>query len=166
MATFVELDSNNVILNVIKVADSDCGGGNFPESEPIGIQYLNNLFGPGRIWKQASINRNFRKTRPSVGGVYDSNLDVFLPPKPEKYKDFIIDPDLGYIWVPPVPRPEDDTQPYTWNYETYSWHTVPKPFPSWIVLGPVPTTWSPPVPYPANGKEYVWDEPTLSWVEI
>lgn len=24
-------------------------------------------------------------------------------------------------------------------------------------------TWIPPVPYPSDGKRYVWDEPTVSW---
>jgi hypothetical protein len=27
-------------------------------------------------------------------------------------------------------------------------------------------TWEPPIPYPADGKNYRWDEETISWVEI
>jgi hypothetical protein len=26
--------------------------------------------------------------------------------------------------------------------------------------------WSAPVPLPQNGKEYRWDESTLSWIEV
>jgi hypothetical protein len=40
-----------------------------------------------------------------------------------------------------------------------------KPFPSWI--GNEETmTWDAPTPYPDNGKQYTWDEPTTSWIEV
>jgi hypothetical protein len=41
----------------------------------------------------------------------------------------------------------------------------PKPYPSWI-LNPNTAQWEAPVPYPNDGKQYVWDEATLSWVEV
>jgi len=41
----------------------------------------------------------------------------------------------------------------------------PKPFPSWL-LDTQTCLWDPPVPYPTDGKPYIWDEATLSWVEI
>ena len=41
----------------------------------------------------------------------------------------------------------------------------PKPYASWI-LNQSTWTWEAPVPYPADGKSYGWDEPTTSWVEI
>lgn len=41
----------------------------------------------------------------------------------------------------------------------------PKPYPSWL-LDTQTCLWDPPVPYPNDGKAYVWDEATLSWVEI
>jgi hypothetical protein len=41
----------------------------------------------------------------------------------------------------------------------------PKPYPSWI-LNPTTAQWEAPVPYPNDGKEYYWDEATLSWVEV
>lgn len=42
---------------------------------------------------------------------------------------------------------------------------APQPYPSWI-LNTTTYTWEAPVPYPTDGKFYVWDEATLSWVEI
>ena len=39
-----------------------------------------------------------------------------------------------------------------------------KPFPSWL-LNTVSLTWEAPTPRPLDGKDYRWDEPTLSWVE-
>jgi hypothetical protein len=44
---------------------------------------------------------------------------------------------------------------------------APQPYPSWT-LNLETYLWEAPVPYPADGKEfeYVWDEATLSWVEV
>ena len=39
----------------------------------------------------------------------------------------------------------------------------PKPFASWS-LNEDTCLWVAPVPYPNDGKEYRWDEDTLSWV--
>lgn len=41
----------------------------------------------------------------------------------------------------------------------------PQPYPSWT-WDPALHRWVPPVPYPDDGKEYRWDEPTLSWIEV
>ena len=41
----------------------------------------------------------------------------------------------------------------------------PKPFDSWL-LDDFSCLWKSPVPYPTDGKEYYWDEDTLSWIEI
>ena len=40
-----------------------------------------------------------------------------------------------------------------------------KPFASWI-LDQERCVWQPPVPYPAGGIKYVWDESTVSWTEL
>jgi len=42
---------------------------------------------------------------------------------------------------------------------------APKPYPSWL-LDTTTCDWKAPVPYPTDGKEYYWDEATLSWVEV
>jgi len=41
----------------------------------------------------------------------------------------------------------------------------PQPYPSWTFNSET-YYWMPPVPYPNDGKEYVWDEATQSWVEV
>lgn len=41
----------------------------------------------------------------------------------------------------------------------------PKPYASWI-LNEDTCLWDAPVPYPENGKEYVWDETMVAWVEV
>ena len=42
---------------------------------------------------------------------------------------------------------------------------APKPYNSWT-LNNSTWTWEAPTPYPTDGKQYRWDEPTTSWVEI
>lgn len=39
-----------------------------------------------------------------------------------------------------------------------------KPFPS-FVLNQDTFLWEPPIPHPDDGKSYLWDEPSVSWVE-
>ena len=52
---------------------------------------------------------------------------------------------------------------YLLNVETNKLY-APAPFPSWI-LNTVTLKWYPPTPRPNDGKSYVWDEQTVSWVE-
>lgn len=42
---------------------------------------------------------------------------------------------------------------------------APQPYPSWS-LNRSTWLWEPPVPYPSIEKPYMWDEDTLSWIEI
>jgi len=41
---------------------------------------------------------------------------------------------------------------------------APQPFKGWL-LDEATCLWNPPVPMPADGKAYAWDEDSLSWVE-
>ena len=41
----------------------------------------------------------------------------------------------------------------------------PQPFSSWV-LNEQTCRWDAPVPYPQDGKNYRWDEPTVSWIQI
>lgn len=83
MAHFAKVNSNNVVEQVIVVNDSDCGGGNFPESEPIGQAFIASLDLDGE-WLQTSYNNNFRGIYAGIGFTYDSALDEFvLPVTPE-----------------------------------------------------------------------------------
>jgi hypothetical protein len=42
---------------------------------------------------------------------------------------------------------------------------APQPYASWSISAPT-WLWTAPVPYPADGGLYYWDEATLSWVEV
>lgn len=41
---------------------------------------------------------------------------------------------------------------------------APQPYPSWTLDSN--HDWQPPTPYPSEGGLWVWDEDTLSWVEV
>jgi hypothetical protein len=82
MAHFAKVE-NDIVTQVLVVADSDCGGGVFPDSEPVGQEFLASLGLTGE-WKQTSYNANFRGVYASAGWSYDSVNDVFVaPPSPE-----------------------------------------------------------------------------------
>ena len=80
MAHFAKVNNNNV-EQVIVVANSDCGGGEFPESEPIGQAFIASIGLDGE-WLQTSYNGNFRGAYAGMGFAYDSELDVFVAPAP------------------------------------------------------------------------------------
>ena len=48
-------------------------------------------------------------------------------------------------------------------YENLDAFVSPKPFPSWILNFNL--QWEAPVSCPNDNKSYVWNEPTLSWIE-
>lgn len=75
MAHFMELDENNNVKRIIVVANEDCGGGNFPESEPIGQLFIASLGIQGN-WKQTSYNGNFRGNYGSVDYLTDNTDSV------------------------------------------------------------------------------------------
>lgn len=112
MAHFAKIVDNKV-ENVIVVADADCGGGQFPESEPIGQAFLASL-GLGDGWLQTSYNHNIRKQYAGIGYTYDANADVFVMPQP--FPSWSLDE--NHDWQPPVPRPEGD---YYWSEDDMAW---------------------------------------------
>jgi len=74
---------DNVVRNVIVVDNSDCGGGDFPDSEPIGQDFIASIGITGE-WLQTSYHGNFRGTYAGQGMTYDPVLDEFVSPQPEE----------------------------------------------------------------------------------
>lgn len=102
MAHFAKLDDNNNVENVIVVANRNTNDENGVEKEEVGVAFLKKLFGENTKWKQCSYNDSIRKNFPSIGWIYNEELDIFLPPKP--YDSWKLDKELGE-WVAPVPPP-------------------------------------------------------------
>lgn len=80
MAHFAKVE-NNVITSVIVVSNDDCGGGDFPESEPIGQAFLASL-GLEGLWLQTSYHANFRGKYAGIGD-YWNGTDFVQPPVTE-----------------------------------------------------------------------------------
>lgn len=80
MAHFVQLDANNIVTEVIVVNNAVIDDLPFPESEPIGVEFCQSLYGADTIWKQTSYNGNFRSVYAGIGYSYDPVLDIFVAP--------------------------------------------------------------------------------------
>lgn len=102
MAHFAQLDKNNVVINVVKVADHMVVDENGTENEQVGINYLKGILG-GHKWIQTSYNNNIRHRYAAIGGTYHEELDAFTPRKP--FNSWILD-ETTIDWICPVPKPE------------------------------------------------------------
>ena len=78
MAHFAQV-TNGVVSQVIVIANEDCGGGNYPESEPVGQAFIASL-GIAGTWLQTSYHANFRGVYAGIGYIYDPATDTFTPP--------------------------------------------------------------------------------------
>lgn len=78
MAHFAKIE-NGVVSQVIVVNNSDCAGGEYPLSEPIGQDFIAEIGIEGE-WLQTSYNSNFRGTYAGIGYTYDPDLDEFVSP--------------------------------------------------------------------------------------
>jgi hypothetical protein len=78
MAHFAKIE-NGIVQQVIVVSNNNCGGGNFPESEPIGQMFIASIGLTGE-WLQTSYNSNFRGCYASAGWSYDPDADEFVAP--------------------------------------------------------------------------------------
>lgn len=84
MATFANIDDAGLVLQVIGVSNDDCGGGDFPTSEPIGQAFIAgshpDCLALEGVWKQTSYSGSFRGRFAGKGYTYDPVADVFVPP--------------------------------------------------------------------------------------
>lgn len=118
MAHFAQLDDNNIVTQVIVVANDELLLDGV-ESEVKGILFCKSLFGEDTKWKQTSYNGNFRKNYAGIGYTYDASNDYFYAPQP--YPSWTLDADAN--WQPPVAYPTDGKM-YIWNETTLSWDEV------------------------------------------
>jgi hypothetical protein len=79
MAHFAKVD-NNKVGQVIVVSNNDCGGGDFPASEPIGQAFIASLGLDGQ-WLQTSYSASFRGRYAGLGYTYNADLDEFIAPQ-------------------------------------------------------------------------------------
>jgi hypothetical protein len=53
---------------------------------------------------------------------------------------------------------------YTYDHQNDVFY-APQPYPSWV-LNQTTWLWEPPVSYPTDGQQYVWDEATVNWKPV
>lgn len=133
MAHFAELDANNKVISVIVVDNSLLLDENGNESEQLVLDLFQQNVG-GK-WVQTSYNNKFRGRYAAIGGYYDEEKDLFIPPKPEMFPSWIINYETC-LWEPPIPCPE--------KYTIENW---PKEYGEYTEY-----------------HGHFWDEQTTSWV--
>lgn len=120
MGHFAKLDDQNVVIDVNVINNETLNNLPFPDSEPVGIEFLTAWSGGYTNWKQTSYNASFRKNYAGIGFTYDAVLDAFIAPKP--YPSWLLNTQTCQ-WQAPVPYPSDGNV-YTWDETTQSWVQV------------------------------------------
>tara|TARA_E500000305_G_C3986391_1_gene219610 strand:+ start:272 stop:736 length:465 start_codon:yes stop_codon:yes gene_type:complete len=154
MATFAEIDNDNIVLRIIKVDDAEAPNPN------TGEQYCNTLFGGN--WRQCSYNTSgnvhgeggtpFRKNMPAIGWIWDSEKNGFVEPQP--YDSWTLNDDTC-LWDPPIARPSTQdaggvfVYGNTWIEATQRWEATE------YDNNDIPTS-----------NKFYWNPSTSAWVAI
>ena len=116
MAHFAKIGIDNIVTDVLVVANREIMDSQGNEQEAIGIEFLRNLTGH-QTWVQTSSNSSIRKNYAGIGYLYDTTKNAFIPPKP--YPSWVLNDDTC-LWGAPTPMPTDDKF-YEWDETTTSW---------------------------------------------
>ena len=133
MAHFAQLDSNNVVTQVIVVSNDDTSDSNGVETESIGVAFCQKLLGASTNWKQTSYNNNMRGNYAGIGMKYMTEVatlgvgstDIFISDQP--HPSWTISTTAAQ-WDPPsipgaAPTLTDDEKAagkyYVWNESNY-----------------------------------------------
>ena len=116
MAHFAKIGLDNLVTDVLVVANREIMDSTGVEYESIGVEFFKNLTGH-ETWIQTSYNGTIRKNYAGIVYTYDSQRDAFIPPKP--YPSWTLVEETCR-WVSPISYPTDGKL-YNWNEETLSW---------------------------------------------
>tara|TARA_R100000664_G_scaffold8537_1_gene14007 strand:- start:151 stop:579 length:429 start_codon:yes stop_codon:yes gene_type:complete len=126
MASFANLNSDNIVINRIVVDDSKCLDSDGSVNETIGINYLNSLnFDASKYsssWKLSIKGKVNSKRKGGIGDKWYSEHNFFAPPQP--YASWVLNTSTG-IWEAPttVPTLTDEQKAankiYVWNETNY-----------------------------------------------
>lgn len=119
MASFAELNDQNIVLRVVKISNDAILDDFGKEKEGIGVAFCKKTFGGGR-WVQCSAMAAFRRHFPSAGWSYDPDRDAFIGKKP--YDNWVLN-EQTLLYEPPVPYPSDG-KIYIWNQSSGAWDYV------------------------------------------
>ena len=114
MAHFAQLNDQNIVMQVIVVANEELLVDGI-ESEEKGIEFCQSLLGGN--WKQTSYSSKIRKNYAGIGCTYDSQRDAFIAPQP--YPSWTLNEETCR-WTAPVLYPADGKM-YSWDENTLNW---------------------------------------------
>ena len=146
MAHFAKLDANNLVTQVIVVANEDTADSSNVETESIGVAFCQKLMGASTNWKQTSYNNSFRGNYAGIGYTYISNVaslgvgstDIFISQQP--HDSWAVGVGTAQ-WYPPsnpgdAPALTDDELAarkfYVWNESNYNTN----PATAWVLTTP------------------------------
>ena len=147
MAHFAQLDSDNVVTQVIVVSNDDTSDSNGVETESIGVAFCQKLLGAETNWKQTSYNANMRGNYAGIGYTYMTNVatlgvgstDIFISQQP--YASWTISTSAAQ-WEAPITQPTlTDEQVaamsyYTWDESAYQADTSDPKTAGWVLTTP------------------------------
>ena len=136
MAHFAKISEENVVLQVLTLADKDCQNAEGIETESVGQAYLethNNW--PANLWIQTSYNTQanqhlldgtpFRGNYAAIGGTWDSENNIFWHKKP--YSSWVKNTTTASWESPLGAKPTlttgqiNENKDYFWNEAGQSW---------------------------------------------
>ena len=146
MAHFAKLDANNLVTQVIVVANEDTADSAGVETESIGVAFCQKLLGASTNWKQTSYNGNFRGNYAGIGYTYISNVaslgvgstDIFISQQP--YDSWAVGVGTAQ-WYPPnnpgiapalTTSERNAGKVYVWNESNYQ----SNPSTAWVLTDP------------------------------
>ena len=136
MAHFAQLDSNNLVIQVIVVDNQDTSTDGGVEAESIGVSFCQKLTGIDTIWKQTSFSaagEGYRGNYAGIGMTFMTDVetlgvaktDIFIELAP--YPSWTIGIQTA-CWYPPTPPGEAPAltsdeiaanKYYAWNESNY-----------------------------------------------
>ena len=146
MAHFAKLDANNLVTQVIVVANEDTADSSNVETESIGVAFCQKLMGASTNWKQTSYNNSFRGNYAGIGYTYISNVaslgvgstDIFISQQP--HDSWAVGVGTAQ-WYPPsnpgdapalTTSERDAGKYYAWNDSNYNTN----PATAWVLTTP------------------------------
>jgi len=122
MAYFAQINDDNIVTQVIVVADSDAA------NEALGITFCKDLLGADTNWVETKEDGSVRFRYAGAGMKYDSTNDVFYPQQP--YPSWGLNTST-WAWDAPVALPDDagyddvenptEDVSYDWDEGSTSW---------------------------------------------
>lgn len=115
MAHFAQIDSNNIVTQVLVIEQDVIDTGLFGEPSSF-VQTSYNTHGGVHLLGGTPLRKNYA----GIGYIYDSQRDAFYAPQP--YNSWTLNEDTC-IWEAPTPMPTDGKL-YRWDEDTTSWIEV------------------------------------------